>query len=512
MNKLSGIKSLNRLLPYIMITLAAMALMFLFMYMQKPDPVTTTVLVSAISAFLGVALTMGVTQMQLDNQTKKETDENERKKLVDEIALLNNKIKEIETAKNAEIEEAKRHQKTETEKELTKESIIFEQRLKVYQDYLQTLLDVVEDGQLEDSERLKLQFQTSLIAMHTSSQHIHDISNSVKDIIIETCGKKGHMILEPLFDLVYVFRDELYKGDDKDASEYRNKLDHTIANFRSAFMDEDSQIEEVSKVSGNSLWDDKVHVWNNRGWLLDVGKGGEWFVMKRGDGRPGKISGGFRNDKAFIQAEILPGDADFANYLKWNLPEGVDESHRRWGLWETSGNDMMRSIQPGNLLQTLRENDQLSGFVASTIDYLIQRQDESVRLSLVRQELLEVLNMDLKAWSWPKLWEFKTLFSDHDTHDDKEGVIFLDLYENGSETQLILGNRKDPLKLSDTRKRIGIEDKVEFPDTGNQRILLHSFEENVGYKDIARVMYDWMERIKKRDPESGVTETASPAV
>lgn len=499
-----------------------MFLMFVFMRIEKPDSVTTSLLVSAISAFLGVALTMGVTQMQLDNQTNKEAYENEKKQLIERAKVLEEKLDEVKAANESEInnriEAAKKEQRLETEKELTKESIIFEQRLKVYQDYLQTLMDVIEDGQVEDSERLKLQFQTSLIAMHTSSQHILDISQNVKKIIWETCGKKGHIILEPLFDLVYVFRDELYKGDDKDALEYKNNLKLTISNFKSAFMDEDSMTEEPT-MDGDSLWNKNVRAWSEKGWKMEEGKGGEWFSLKRSDGRPGKITGGFRNDKAFIQAEILPGDADFANYLKWNLPEGVDESHRRWGLWETTGNDMMRNIEPGNLVKTLQDDDELSKFVAATINYLIMRQDESLILSLVRRELLEVYKMDIDIWSWPTIWEFKTLFSDHDTHDDSEGVVFLDLYENTEQKQiqLLLGNRKDSNKLDVTRKRIGIEDKGLYPTNENNRIVLKTFDYESDYKDadyveIAKSMYDWMERIKKSAPESGVTETASPAV
>ena len=47
----------------------------------------------------------------------------------------------------------------------TAKSKIYEEKLRIYQEYLQTLCNAIEDRQLSDDEKIRLQFQTSYITM-----------------------------------------------------------------------------------------------------------------------------------------------------------------------------------------------------------------------------------------------------------------------------------------------------------------------------------------------------------
>lgn len=43
---------------------------------------------------------------------------------------------------------------------------IFGEKFRIYQDYLHTLCDVIKDHSLSDEEKIRLEFQTSYVAMH----------------------------------------------------------------------------------------------------------------------------------------------------------------------------------------------------------------------------------------------------------------------------------------------------------------------------------------------------------
>ena len=75
-----------------------------------------------MAAILGVVITATITVVLLDGQSKKE-------------------------------QTAKRNSK------------VFEEKLKIYQNFLSTLYDVVKDRKLTEEEKLQLEFQTSLVAI-----------------------------------------------------------------------------------------------------------------------------------------------------------------------------------------------------------------------------------------------------------------------------------------------------------------------------------------------------------
>lgn len=127
---------------------------------------------------------------------------------------------------------------TSNDIERERNSEIFKEKLRIYQEFLQALYDVLKEEAVTPDEAMRLQFQTSYIAMHTSSENILQISKNVSNIVkmYSQCpsenGKKviqdRELLLRNLFSIVEIFRKELYK-DMKDFD--RADIDKAIVNF-----------------------------------------------------------------------------------------------------------------------------------------------------------------------------------------------------------------------------------------------------------------------------------------
>lgn len=127
---------------------------------------------------------------------------------------------------------------TNNDIERERNSEIFKEKLRIYQEFLQALYDVLKEEAVTPDEAMRLQFQTSYIAMHTSSENILQISKNVSNIVkmYSQCpsenGKKviqdRELLLRNLFSIVEIFRKELYK-EMKDFD--RADIDKAIVNF-----------------------------------------------------------------------------------------------------------------------------------------------------------------------------------------------------------------------------------------------------------------------------------------
>ena len=109
---------------------------------------------------------------------------------------------------------------TSSDIERERNSEIFKEKLRIYQEFLQALYDVLKEDAVTPAEAMRLQFQTSYIAMHTSSEHIREVSVCVSSIVkmYSQCpnenGRKvlqdKELLLRNLFHIVEIFRQELY--------------------------------------------------------------------------------------------------------------------------------------------------------------------------------------------------------------------------------------------------------------------------------------------------------------
>lgn len=131
---------------------------------------------------------------------------------------------------------------TSSDIERERNSEVFREKLRIYQEFLQTLYDVLKEDVVTPAEAMRLQFQTSYIAMHTSSSHIREVSECVSSIVqmYSQCPDgNGHKVLQDkelllrnLFRIVEIFRRELY-GDKTDFS--HEDIAQAIKNFDYAY-------------------------------------------------------------------------------------------------------------------------------------------------------------------------------------------------------------------------------------------------------------------------------------
>ena len=119
---------------------------------------------------------------------------------------------------------------------------IFKEKLRIYQEFLQALYTILKEEAVTPDEIMKLQFQTSYIAMHTKSDHIKMICEYVSEIVkmYAQCpndkGKKvlqnSELLLKNLFGIVEIFKKELYG----EKTELNSKdVDAAIDNFEYAY-------------------------------------------------------------------------------------------------------------------------------------------------------------------------------------------------------------------------------------------------------------------------------------
>ena len=201
-----------------------------------------------IAAMLSVAATGVITALLLIFQRRQQEELNEKQRKFEEESTQAQREFQVKMNVNQQEFEAKQKDK---EKERLKDTKIFEERLRIYQEFLRKLCDVVKDQKITPEEEIELQFQVSYIAMHTSSKTISSISEQVSDIVVNM--KQGtpdaNNMLMQLFSIADNFYEELYKE--------KNEFDpidreNTIENFKSILVPlkliDDYEKEQKNKV------------------------------------------------------------------------------------------------------------------------------------------------------------------------------------------------------------------------------------------------------------------------
>lgn len=120
---------------------------------------------------------------------------------------------------------------TSNEEKKERNAKIFEEKLRIYNEFLQKLCQVVQDMDISKEEEIMLEFQVAQLAMHTSTESINKISGEVSNIIAglkQKENKSGEM-LEQLFNIADTFYKELYGKENDIVEESRS---NTLDNFR----------------------------------------------------------------------------------------------------------------------------------------------------------------------------------------------------------------------------------------------------------------------------------------
>ena len=417
--------------------------------------------------------------------------------------------------------------------ERERESKVFEEKLRIYQEYLQTLYDVIKDGSLSDEEKMQLEFQTSYVAMHCDSCYIADVSSAVKKIIEYTCSEESEEIngggksnapeplLENLFNVVEAFRKDLYGGSDfKFKSEHKQT---TLLNFSEAYRnakegnakqtdDRQHLVVDLNMLSPNSftqitsddnpsvqsqntdtpsaessdtlkgaIWEKAIEKWEKENWIVEdsLSQSDSMRVISS-DGNPGTIELGFFEGHYFIKATYL-GDADFSKPIKWE--KGGRRSKGQW--WQYLPEPYF-NIPEGDFVECFNSNQELQQYIIDCIEQLKDILNRHHRTAEWKEKVGTYDHWKIFIWYWDMLA--------CECDNEEEGVPYMDIIEkeNSGKVLVQFANRQcDREKLCKTLKRIGCEDK-KLQEDGY--VILEEIP-SVQADDVAKRVKYWIEKI-----------------
>lgn len=380
-----------------------------------------------MAAILGVVITATITVVLLDGQSKKE-------------------------------QTAKRNSK------------VFEEKLKIYQDFLTTLYDVVKDRKLTEDEKLQLEFKTSLVAMHCKPKNLDSVSAAVRKVISSFCpsdekkqNSQGNIpLLKSLLDVVEALKIDLYNIDtEKDGKKDDNDLDkmlfssaiktNTINNFQKAY------VETADKEETESLdtWSQAIKKWQSKGWTVKALESeDDPLLITRNDGNPGRINMGFYNGHYYLQAGY-EGDGNFSKCLKWD-----NGGRRQYDLWYEFP-ALSMDVPQGGFIDKFKSSPELQQYIIKKVNYLIEVINKEHRTIQWMKAVGEHKDWQIFTWYWSTLaceWQ-----------NDEEGKVYMDTMPDDKDSSKVivkLGNRANNVELlKRTLERIGHADKTSAIDT-----------------------------------------------
>lgn len=150
---------------------------------------------------------------------------------------------------------------TSNEEKKERNAKIFEEKLRIYNEFLQKLCQVVSDMEISKEEEIILEFQVAQIAMHTSTDSINTISEQINTIIsgIKTKENLNGEMLNELFAIADTFYKELY-GRENEIDE--NSRDVTINNFKTILIPKENIISRdlTQQQAIIALYQGKAHL------------------------------------------------------------------------------------------------------------------------------------------------------------------------------------------------------------------------------------------------------------
>ncbi len=396
---------------------------------------------------------------------------------------------------------------TDSDERREKKGKVFEEKLRIYQEYLETLYNVIKAGQNTNDEKLKLAFKTSSVAMHCDPERVEEISKSVERIFklainangnaLETLSEaKWKELLKELFNVMDQFKADLYQNINKGTI---SGWDDTLKHFTAAFcQDSDDKIapqalavnttNNMKVVDSKSItgeWEEKKKQWNVRGWEVeDHLAERNSFTLRltssdAGGNRPAYVSVDWdRSGHYNVQASYWR-DPNFAKYLKSRFG-----GRRSYGTWWMLLEKEYYHIPEGGLYSRFAQDEKFSEYIYEWVDRLVY---------VVEQEHFIIQWLDAvglrKDWTI-NTWECRQLVCDYD--NEKYGMPYFDVTREGGQAVIRLTNRKEDKDLADElakKMRVGL--KV----CGDGIYELETLDENSN--DIPQRVREWMERIER---------------
>ena len=506
-----------------------------------------------LAAILGVVITAIITQLLLSSQTNKEVTlrQEQQKWQAEQDKLKQDRQKEIakETREWQEQQALKTKEWQEQQDKKTEQwridhdrsNTVFGEKLKIYQKFLDTLYNAVKDGELTESEKLELQYQTSLVAMHCEPDNIQKLSEAVNLVITVVCepSKKRspneNALLKTLFDVVEALRKDLYA---KDFKPFPNDVkEQTIGNFNAAYSkakkgDEDEEKEakqhllvdlnvlsdvnhamlNSSKSEGNSvsvenkattvvdqrkyntsLWEQAVERWTKARWTVaSLESEDSPLLITRNDGNPGMIDMGFYDNHYYIQARY-EGDWNFSKCLKWD--NGGRRQREFW--WEYP--PLAMDVPKGSFISRFKSFPELQQYIIKRVDYLMGVLQKEHRTIQWMNAVGEHKDWNLFTWYW------STLACEY--QNDEEGKVYMDTMpdENDKSKVIVqLGNRANNVEmLKKTLERIGCPEKIEKIEKADCYVKLATIN-SLEPEKVGKELNEWIRKISEKNKSNNL--------
>lgn len=374
---------------------------------------------------------------------------------------------------------------TENDAKKEKDTKVFEEKLKIYQDFLHCLHDAIKGGEVTKEEAVALEFQTSYITMHTESEHIKVIARQVKNIIesldesdksAEQESRNNDTLMQSLFSIVNEFKKELYlttptledKQNIKEAIKSFSAIVEAVEVNQKDIADNTEGMESIEQNLTDfaeemlKLADIDTNIWSTE---TKVGKNGIYInVAKKGDEENVRIILNHdANGEHFFQIHL--GNVDSAHEVYKHLKWRFGGRQNKWCWWKWLENSMKTLASA----EHIKNRDW--GFPATSISKqltaLIAYVDTFER---IRNEIYEPAPKEM-ADVWP-YYEAYIAFDYDKTLKDNRLFMDVELIAQGSYT-IRLGNRdNDTHQLLTTLNAIGF--KVTESDLQGKRYTAYN--------------------------------------
>lgn len=430
-----------------------------------------------LAACLGAIVTVIITAMLLNAQTKQQLQLQERQ---------NEAQKELQDrTKGMELKQILK----------TKQ---YEEKLRIYQNYLLALSKAIEDRELSENEKITMQFRTAILSMHTNPSHVAEISRCFSGIFNCLCeeskGRKNEYdskeLQKQLFGIVRAFREELYSEEEQSAGS--DNFDEACRIFGETFDKIDGgngTATQIVEKKANTNWQVASEKWINDNWNIE--EKNDWIRLFRkdsnGNAKPGEIRFGLYEGHYYIEATYA-GNSDFAKALKWE-----NGGRRQYGTWWTYIDDeVIHNLKEGEFGRVSEQSDAVQKILVGWVDYLIDiiaRQDRS---NGWREALKQKGASKLVGAKWSFFfWWWDTLACEY--NNPELGTPYIDTKFVDNKIKVFLGVRNKELGLQSVLTRVGQTDVL----MENECAVMKTFEAGTLDAEIADYLIDMMLKITK---------------
>ena len=361
---------------------------------------------------------------------------------------------------------------TSSEEKKERNTKVFEEKLRIYQDFLHCLYDVIKDGKVTKEEAIQLEFQTSYITMHTESDRIKEIAKQVKAIVdslneevipsestnpAEKEARKNDVLMENLFGIVNEFKKELYQmtPSEQDDQNRRESIKCFSSIIEAVEVEKTEQTTTVTEIETSNdmkqnLADFTAELLKHSGINEELWKavpGDMEFSLVRKGNEDGIriIFSHEENGDQYFQIHLDFGDThEIYKHMKWRF----GGRQNKWCWW--------KYLDPS--IRNLVSLEEMKTRNWNSLVVMIAKQLQSLLLYV---ETLERLNQEIyqqvpkeKARVW-FYYETVVAFDYDQTLNDDKLFMDVELHENGLYT-IRYGNRnQDSQKLVARLNAIG---------------------------------------------------------